>query len=194
MPPNLFLPLGSPAYLRSILAGLSAAAREARHDSVTALIGGIVDGNEFDNFRRETVRVGSLLAGAMIQNLAALHGAHRLAWRGDTLWIDISETIRTAYGFPTEVQQANKTLEDYVASGNLASNPFRRPGKLLTDLLSSTLSAARSAPTNAVGVDCTGYYAPDLLVDLHRLGFRRYAAPNAHRDEIRLLLAQRHER
>jgi hypothetical protein len=41
-----------------------------------------------------------------------------------TLWIDLAETIRTAHGFPTEIQQADSALDDYAASGNLAADPF----------------------------------------------------------------------
>jgi pyruvate,orthophosphate dikinase len=124
LPPNLFLPLGAPSYLRSVLAGLSAAANEARHRQVTGLIGGIVGSPEFDSFLRETEVFGDLSAGAMIQNAVTLHAAADLARRGVTLWIDLAETIRTAHGFPTEIQQADSALDDYAASGNLVADPF----------------------------------------------------------------------
>jgi pyruvate,orthophosphate dikinase len=193
LPPNLFLPLGAPSYLRSVLAGLSAAANEARHRQVTGLIGGIVGSPEFDSFLRETEVFGDLSAGAMIQNAVALHAAADLARRGVTLWIDLAETIRTAHGFPTEIQQADSALDDYAASGNLAADPFKRPDKFLMGLFASLLSAARSANENALGIDCAGGYAAELLGDLHRMGFRRFSAPPSHRDEIRLLLGQPQE-
>ena len=76
MPPELFLPLGSPAYLRAVLAGLAAAAQRVSHRDVTALIGGVVDLRELDEFHDIVSEFEGLAAGAMIQNGAALHSSN----------------------------------------------------------------------------------------------------------------------
>ena len=190
LPPGLFLPLGAIAYIQSILRGLAAAAKEAHHERVTVLIGGIVDASEFDRFKEETKRVGSLAAGAVLQNSAALEAAVPLARRGERLWIDVVETVRTAHGFSTEIVQAQATLDAYVSSGQIPANPFKRLPGFLESLLSKVLSAAGSNGKQIVGIDCAADHSAELIVDLYRSGFRRFAAPASRRDEIRLLLGK----
>jgi hypothetical protein len=41
-----------------------------------------------------------------------------------------------------------------------------------------------------VGIDCASDHSAELVVDLYRSGFRRFAAPASRRDEIRLLLGK----
>ena len=190
LPPGLFLPLGAIAYIQSILRGLAAAAKEAHHERVTVLIGGIVDASEFYRFKEETKRVGSLAAGAVLQNSAALEAAVPLARRGERLWIDVVETVRTAHGFSTEIVQAQATLDAYVSSGQIPANPFKRLPGFLESLLSNVLSAAGSNGKQIVGIDCAADHSAELIVDLYRSGFRRFAAPASRRDEIRLLLGK----
>lgn len=190
LPPSLFLPLGAIAYIQSILRGLAAAAKEARHERVTALIGGIVDACEFDRFNEETKRVGCLAAGAVLQNSASLKAAVPLARRGGRLWIDVVETVRTAHGFSTEIVQAQTTLDAYVSGGQIPANPFKRLPNFLESLLSDVLSAAGSEGKQTIGIDCAADHSAELVVDLYRSGFRRFAAPPTRRDEIRLLLGK----
>jgi hypothetical protein len=154
------------------------------------LIGGIVDASEFDRFKEETKRVGSLAAGAVLQNSAALEAAVPLARRGERLWIDVVETVRTAHGFSTEIVQAQATLDAYVSSGQIPANPFKRLPGFLESLLSKVLSAAGSNGKQIVGIDCAADHSAELIVDLYRSGFRRFAAPASRRDEIRLLLGK----
>jgi len=192
MPPDLFLPLGSPAYLRAVLSGLAAAAKAVGGLSVTALIGGIVDFRELDRFRDIVSEFDGLSAGAMIQNGAALHASKAMAERRDALWIDPVETIRTAYGFPTEILHSEKTLDDYAAKGFLAANPFARPAAFLETLFASAAPRG-DGNEGSVGVDLSSGFWTELAVGLHEIGFRRFAASPGRRDELRLILARRRE-
>jgi pyruvate,orthophosphate dikinase len=189
LPPSFFLPLGSPSYLQAILAGIAAAAGEAGHENVTALIGGIGDSREFDAFRVEIERVGQLKAGATLQNVVALDAAQELSQSGAPLWIDVAEIVRTVHGFPVEVQQSLEALDIYATSGRVANNPFRRLAGLLESLFSRVLSRADS---EMIGVDGAGC-SPELLDQLYHLGFRRFAMPVARRDETRFLLGRQEE-
>ena len=189
MPPELFLSLGSPAYLRSVLQGIADAARDAAHTRVTPLIGGVVDAREVESFCRLASQVG-LVAGAIIQNAAALIHAGEIASGCETIWIDAAETIRSVYGFPTEVLHATKTLDDYAGAGFIGANPFARPASFLVDRLRSVAELRNANVATAFGIDFSGGLSPVLASELQEMGFRRFAASPAHRDELRLTLAQ----
>ena len=189
MPPDLFLPLGSQIFLSSVLQGIADAARDAGHTSVTPLIGGVVDAREVESFCRLAARV-ELVAGAIIQNAAALIHAVEIASGCETIWIDAAETIRTVYGFPAEVLHATKTLDNYAGAGFIRANPFARPASFLVDRLRSVAELGNSNVATAFGIDFSGGLSPVLAGGLQEIGFRRFAASPAHRDELRLILAQ----
>jgi pyruvate,orthophosphate dikinase len=190
LPPNLFLPMGTLPYVRAILEGLSAAARAVHHREVVAVVAGITEPPEFEAFRKETSRIGVVGAGAKIQNLAALHMTRGLAAGGVPLWLDIGEIIRTAYGFPSEVQQAAAALDGYAAGGMIAANPYRHPAGFVMEPIAAALSGGDDAGRRMLGVDAAGDCPSELLAALYRFGVRHYAAAAARRDEIRLLLGQ----
>ena len=192
LPPSFFLPLGSPSYLQSILAGISAAVEEVGHQGVTVLIGGITGSREFDAFAAEIERVGRLKAGATVQNVVALDAVRELCQSGKPLWIDVAEIVRTIHGFPVEVQQSLEALDTYAESGRVAYNPFRQPAGFLAALLKGILAGTSSHVSAMIGIDGAGC-PPELLSELHRLGFRRFAVPVARRDETRFLLGRQQE-
>ena len=190
IPANLFMPLGSRVFFRALLKGLSDAARAKSHCEVRVLIGNIVDAREAESFCSLAADVG-LGVGAVIQNAVGLNQAREIASRCDTIWVDVSETIRTVYGFPTEAVHAEGTIERYAADGFLGANPFERPAPFLIDWLQSVSALSAGGRKTAVGIDFTGGFSPILAVRLHDMGFRRFAVSPAHRDEMRLILAQR---
>jgi len=192
LPPSFFLPLGSPSYLRAILSGISKAAGKLSHENVAALIGGIADAREFDAFLAEIERVGGLKAGATLQNVVALDAAAGLSRSGRPMWIDVAEIVRTIHGFPVEVQQSLEVLDTYAENGRAAGNPFRQLAGFLSSLLTRMVSAAGAQGSALVGIDGAGC-SPELLGDLYRLGFRRFAVPVARRDETRFLLGRLQE-
>jgi len=189
MPPDLFLPLGSHVYLRSILKGIAEAARDVSHANVTPLIGGVVNPREVLSFCELASEVG-LDAGAIVQNAAALTHAGEIARQCKMIWIDVGEIVRTAYGFPSEVLHAAKTLDDYAAAGFIDVNPFARPASFLVDRLHSAAELADANRTPTIGVDLSAGFSAVLASGLKEMGFRRFAASPAHRDELRLILAQ----
>ena len=79
LPPGLFLPLGAIAYIQSILRGLAAAAKGLTTSASCYRTHRRDRGSlpEFDRFKEEAKRVGSLAAGAVLQNFAALQGGGR---------------------------------------------------------------------------------------------------------------------
>jgi pyruvate,orthophosphate dikinase len=183
MPPSLFMPLGSPAFFRALLKGLADAARSESHPQVMALIGNVVDVREAQSFSTLAAEVG-LGAGAIIQNAIGLNQAGEIASHCDTIWVDVVETVRTVYGFPTAVDR-------YAADGFLQTNPFARPAAFLIDWLQSVSELSATALKTAVGVDLSGGFSPILAARLREMGFRRFAASPPQRDELRLILAQR---
>ena len=189
MPPDLFLPLGSQIYLRSVLEGIAGAARDASHGSVTPLIGGVIDAREVRSFCKLASDVG-LAAGAIVQNAAALIQAGEIAKSCETVWIDAAETIRTVYGFPSEVLHAAETLDNYAGAGFIGANPFSRPAAFLADRLRSVAGIGKANDGATFGIDFSAGFSPVLASGLHELGFRRFAASPGHRDELRLILAQ----
>ncbi|QIG94161.1 pyruvate, phosphate dikinase [Bradyrhizobium sp. 6(2017)] len=186
LPPNFFLPLGSLNYLRAILLGIAAAAESARYRDATALIGGISSSSEFAAFQREVRQVG-LGAGAMIQNVMALDSVVEIAGSAAPIWVDIGDVVRTIYGFPIEVQQSLEVLDQYVSEDLVRANPFRRLPSYATNLLTAAVTAAEKGAQ--LGIE--GSTVPsELLVELHRLGFRRFSVPTGRRDELRFLLGR----
>lgn len=189
MPPELFLSLGSQFYLRSVLWGIADAAGDASHASITPLIGGVVDPREVQAFCELASEV-DLDAGAIVQNAAALIRADEIASCCNKIWVDAAETIRTVYGFPSEVLHATKTFDDYATAGFIAANPFAGPDAFLVDRLRSVAELANVKHSMSVGVDLSAGFSPVLASGLKEMGFRQFAASPAHYDELRLILAQ----
>ncbi|GLR91704.1 pyruvate, phosphate dikinase [Bradyrhizobium iriomotense] len=186
LPPGFFLPLGSMAYLRAILLGISTAAETARHRRVAALIGGISSSSEFSAFQRESEQIG-LTAGAMIQNVMAFDELLQGPTASAPLWVDVGEIVRTAYGFPIEVQQSLDVLDQYVGEELIFANPFRRLPPYATTLLAGAAAAAEKG----VPIGIEGSAVPsELLVELHRIGFHRFSVSVGRRDELRFLLGR----
>jgi pyruvate,orthophosphate dikinase len=186
LPAGFFLPLGSMTYLRAILLGISTAAERAWHRDAVALIGGISSSSEFAAFQREARQVG-LSAGAMIQNVMAVDGVVQIAESDAPIWVDVGDIVRTMYGFPIEVQQSLEVLDQYVNEDLIRANPFRRLPPYLTTLLAgAAVAAEKGAPLGIEG----SAIPPDLLVELHRVGFRRFSVPLGRRDELRFLLGR----
>ena len=153
------------------------------------LIGNIVDGREAQSFANLAEEAG-LFAGALLQNAISLNKAAEIASRCGTIWVDVTETIRTVYGFPTEVVQAEGTVERYVADGFLRADPFGHPAPFLIDWLQSVSELSRTGLKTAVGIDLSGEFSPMIVARLRDMGFRRFATSPVRRDELRLILAQ----
>ena len=190
MPASLFLPLGSLTFFRALLRGIGEAARAAAHPRVTALIGNIVGGREAQTFAGLAGEAG-LSAGAILQNAVSLTRAAEIASRCDTLWVDVTEVVRTAYGFPTEVVHADGVVDRYAADGFLRADPFGNPAPFLADWLQSVAELSGSGLKTEVGVDLSPAFSSTMAARLHDMGFRRFSASPARRDELRLVLAQR---
>ena len=129
-------------------------------------------------------------AGAIVQNVAALIHAGEIASRCKKIWVDAAETIRTVYGFPSEVLHATKTFDDYATAGFIDANPFARPDAFLVDRLRSVAELANANHSMSIGVDLSAGFSPVLASGLKEMGFRQFAASPAHCDELRLILAQ----
>ena len=123
----------------------------------------------------------------MIQNVKAFDGIIQVADATTPLWIDIGDIVRTAYGFPIEVQQSLEVLDQYVTERLMVSNPFRRLPKYLTTLLAGAAAAAEKGVP--LGIEGSAV-PPELLVELHRIGFRRFSVAVGKRDELRFLLGR----
>ncbi len=100
--------------------------------------------------------------------------AAEIASRCDTIWVDVTETIRTVYGFPTEVVYADGTLDHYVADGFLRANPFAHPAPFLIDWLQSVCELSRTGLTTSFGIDLSGGFSPMIVARLRDMGFRRF--------------------
>jgi pyruvate,orthophosphate dikinase len=186
LPPGFFLPLGSMTYLLAILSGISAASEKAQHKDVGVLIGGISAVSEFAVFQREARQVG-LSAGAMIQNVMALDDILQFVDAGTPVWVNVADIIRTVYGFPIEVQQSLDVLDQYAKEELIQANPFRHLPLHVTNLLATAAVAAERGAS--LGIE--GSAVPhELLLDLHRMGFRRFSVPVGRRDELRFLLGR----
>ena len=99
---------------------------------------------------------GRAWGGAIIQNAIGLNQAGEIASHCDTIWVDVVGTVRTVYGFPTEVVQAEGAVDRYAADGFLQTNPFARPAAFLLDWLQSVSELSATALKTAVGVDLSG--------------------------------------
>ncbi len=191
LPPGFFLPLGSMTYLRALLAGIFAASISAAPDKAMqtgVLIAGISAASEFAAFQREAQQLG-LGAGAMIQNVVALDDMLQFVDSGAPIWVDVGYLVRAAYGYPIEVQQSLDVLDQYVKEGLISANPFRHLPKYLTKLMAAAPIRERNA---SLGIE--GSAVPnELLVELHRMGFRRFSVPVGRRDELRFVLGRSHK-
>ena len=186
LPPGFFLPLGSMAYLQAILAGISAALEKTQHKDVGVLIGGISAASEFAAFQREAQQVG-LGAGLVVQNVMAIDDIPQFVDSGAPIWVDVADIVRTVYGFPIEVQQSLDVLDQYAKEKHIRANPFRKLPQYVANLLAASASAAHRGAS--LGIEGSGV-PPELLVKLHRMGFRRFSVPVGRRDELRFGLGR----
>ena len=121
----------------------------------------------------------------MVQNVMALDDIVQIAERAMATWVDIGDVVRTMYGFPIEVQQSLEVLDQYAQEGLARANPFRWLPPHVTSLLAAAATAAEKGA--ALGIEGSAV-PPELLVELHRIGFRRFAVSTGRRDELRFLL------
>ena len=138
------------------------------HDAFVRF-GNVVDVREAQSFSTLAAEVG-LGAGAIIQNAIGLNQAGEIASHCDTIWVDVVETVRTVYGFPTEVVQAEGAVDRYAADGFLQTNPFARPAAFLIDWLQSVSELSATALKTAVGVDLSGGFSPSRAADSQMIG------------------------
>jgi pyruvate,orthophosphate dikinase len=189
LPPGFFLPLGSMTYLQAILAGISAGLENASHKEVGVLVAGVSAASEFAAFQQEAERVG-LRAGAVIQNVMALDDILQFVDSEAPIWVDVADIVRTVYGFPIEVQQSLDVLDHYAKEGLIRENPFRKLPPYVTNLLAAAASAAGKGAS--LGIEGSGV-PQELLIKLHRMGFRRFSVPIGRRDELRFVLGRSHK-
>jgi len=123
----------------------------------------------------------------MIQNVMALDDIVQIAEQAAATWVDIGDIVRTMCGFPIEVQQSLEVLDQYAKEGLAHANPFRRLPSHVTSLLAAAGTTAEKGA--ALGVEGSAL-PPELLVELHRIGFRRFAVSTGRRDELRFLLGR----
>jgi pyruvate,orthophosphate dikinase len=185
LPPRLFLPLGSLAYVRAILRGIAGASEGSASGRITALIGGVTDTREIERFAKEVSACSGLDAGAMIQNVAALQSCSSRVMPDVELWIDVVEIVRTLYGFPTEVVEARGALRDYVAEGSIPLDPLVEFGPMLAQMVGALGKSAGSR----IGIDGTGCPS-EILKGFFHAGFRVFSVAFPRRDDLRLQLGQ----
>ncbi|WP_434581976.1 pyruvate, phosphate dikinase [Carbonactinospora thermoautotrophica] len=186
--PHLLLPLGPRRLLAAYLRALDAAARDARHDGVTVLIGGITDDGELAAFSELVQSLTSLDVGAVLQNPTVLFRPGRLIGRGHALWVDLHELIRTAHGYPEELLFTIEELATSGALGEAQPRPGRSMSPLVQHLLDELVDTVRGECR--LGVDLAGASYPDVAPGLYAAGFRHFTSLVGQSEELRLLLGQ----
>ncbi|HXP58657.1 MAG TPA: pyruvate, phosphate dikinase, partial [Streptosporangiaceae bacterium] len=175
--PHLLHPLGPQRLLAAYAQGAAAAAREAGHDAVTLLIGGITSARELAQFA-ELAGTG-VATGAVVQNPAVLADPGALAGTGQTLWIDLAELVRTTLGQPEELLYIEE-------EAGTASPAERQLPPLVERLLSELISTGSAFP---VGARLTSN-AVTAATALYELGIRRYASSITQAEQLRLVFGQ----
>jgi pyruvate,orthophosphate dikinase len=170
--PHLLMPLGPQRLLTAYVRGASPAARDAGHDSVTLLIGGITSASELERFAG---MVGpGLAAGAVVQNPAVLVDTAALAATGKTLWIDLAELVRTCLGQPEELLYTDE-------------RPTPKPMPVLAERLLTDLVAAVPRPLLGARLTSNAVTAATAMYDI---GVRRYSSSIAQAEQLRLVFGQ----
>jgi len=188
--PHLLLPLGAPRLVQAFLRAIGSAAKDSKHEQVTALVNGITDSGELRAFRKIAEPIGGFRIGAVLQNPTILHSAEELLPGDPVLWIDLYELVRTTRGYPAEILFADEVLEEYVAAGHLSHHPKASLDSLSMELVLELLKVAEKHPGSRIGVDMGGAPGLSVVADLYRAGFRNFTSPLDHFESIRLLLGQ----
>ena len=175
--PHLLHPLGPQRLLAAYAQGAAAAAREAGHDAVTLLIGGITSARELAQFAE--LAGSGVATGAVVQNPAVLADPGALAGTGQTLWIDLAELVRTTLGQPEELLYIEE-------EAGTASPAERQLPPLVERLLSELISTGSAFP---VGARLTSN-AVTAATALYELGIRRYASSITQAEQLRLVFGQ----
>jgi pyruvate,orthophosphate dikinase len=172
--PHLLHPLGPQRLLAAYAQGAAAAAREAGHDAVTLLIGGITSARELEQFAE--IAEPGIAAGAVVQNPAVLADPRALAGTGQTLWIDLAELVRTTLGQPEELL--------YIEEKSGAEAP--QLPVLVERLLSQLIAAGSALP---VGARLTSN-AVTAATALYDIGIRRFSSSITQAEQLRLVFGQ----
>lgn len=189
--PRLFLPLGMKGFYIPVLRGIADAAREARHHRVTPLLPGITSALELTAFRSAAAEMGVSVVGAVLKSPAALADMEDIAACGQVLWIDVRETARTFYGYPSALSFGDDVFAAYVSEGHLHHDPSKKLGAHLGTLLRTAIECAGKNADLRIGVECGEGVAPSLIGDLYAGGARVFSVPLAALSSVRLALGQR---
>ncbi|PNG24570.1 pyruvate, phosphate dikinase [Methylocella silvestris] len=185
--PRLFLPLGSPAFYRPLLHGLSQASLD-RDAPVTVFLGGVTDVGEWRRFHDEAEAFPNLAAGVTVQNVACLDAAPAMLAEGATLWLDMDEILLSAHGLTPEHYLVATALDDYVQQGLMSAHPRGSLKPFLASLLNKLANASGAA--ERVGVDCGAGCDLGLLRALYGEGFRTFGVSPGNREVVCLVLGQ----
>lgn len=189
--PRLFLPLGLKSFYVPLLRGMADAARETHHTQLTPLVPGINGEAELGAFRASAASVGIGQVGAVLQSSAGLTDVPSIARQTSVLWIDLRETIRSFYGYPSALSFGDDVFEAYVSDGYMAHNPRTALGTHLGSLLRSVATGAAGIAGLRLGVECGDGAALSLVEDLYAAGVRTFSVPVAALPSVRLALGQR---
>ncbi|MGY0484388.1 pyruvate, phosphate dikinase [Endobacter medicaginis] len=181
---RLFLPMGNPVLNKAFLRGLDAACTKADR-RLTVLLGGVTDFAEWFAFEEIAGPLATLSTGIVVQNPAGLEVADRIATAGGVVWTDFDEIVNASSGLPQRAYLSDATLVDYVEHGALSVNPRRKLRAFLEPLFGAAIRTE-----GFVGCLFSSDFEPELLQQLHRIGFRRFSVPASRRPLARLLLGQ----
>jgi len=190
--PRLFLPLGLKGLYVPLLRGVADAARDTGHEAVTPLVAGITCASEMKAFQKVAATMGIQRVGAHLQSPAALNEGRGIAQAAHAVWVDMRETVRTFYGYPSALSFGDDVFEAYVADGYLDHNPrtgLRGPLRRMLEELVNALAASPQAGFR-LGIDCGTSAAASLIEDLYSVGFRTFSIPIAAGPGLRLTIGQ----
>jgi pyruvate,orthophosphate dikinase len=185
--PHMLLPLGAPRLNAAFVKAIGDAAKDASHDAVTVLLPAVCDVAEMVAFRKAVDRQPGLRAGVLVQNAALLSDLAATPVEGVDVWIDIPEIVRTFQGWPDELSYSADLIDQYAAAGNFSHSPLRRLHRFLLQSLRE-LAATALTREELVGIDLGAAPTVEIVSELQRLGFQRFAVPVERFEALRLSL------
>jgi pyruvate, orthophosphate dikinase len=191
--PELALPLGAPALVAAHLRGLQRA-RDAVTGSdapnVHLSVRNISDAGEASILRELAAESELVSTGAYVSSpRGALHTGD-IGAEVDRVWVELRLLQAAMFGLPPRLLLTKQPLEDYAASGALASNPRDTVDDSVAPLLDAVAKAAQDSSSGGIGVRLSGPVSAPLVRSLYDRGIRRFAVDFAESGPAVLALAK----
>ena len=185
--PELAVPLGRLGLIEAQLAGLDrAVAASGSVGRVHLAVRHVSDPAEA-RLLRELAQGSGTAVGSYLTSPRAVLAIDAIAAASDVVWLEIRSLQAAMFGLPPRLLLTAEPLDGYLRRGLLACDPRTTLDPSVERLLAGVATAPGPA---RVGVRLAGEVSEQVVTQLYRLGFRRFAISTGETRPLQLALGK----